>query len=284
MRIDTSCPVLRNPEKINQKISKFWDKISGAWKEVVGQHIHHGIHHDLSDFNTIAQETLIDKLAELIELQPKALVLDVGCGMGGTSIHLAEKYQASVTGISLSEAQVRIAQNAVPAPIRDQLHFKVEDAHVLRSFSDNTFDLLWSLESCEQFYDKEKFIAGAYRVLKPGGKLMIASWCSDKEFYEDKAAKNYVSLCKTFDLPYMPTVMEYKRLLSKYFEVLKAEDWSTRVSGSLEKGMLKLKGHSWFKLFRLAGILGVHFIVKLKLLRNAFASGQLRYGVFVCVK
>ena len=44
-------------------------------------------------------------------------------------------------------------------------------------FAGNSFDLAWSLESGEHMPDKKKFVSELLRVTKPGGKVVIVTWC-----------------------------------------------------------------------------------------------------------
>ncbi len=208
--IETSKPVLKDPRKIVQRIAAFWNEVSFGWQEIWGHHIHHGFYetdplnvqnkqdtqNKLNKQNNkqkicdhqLAQDILLEKLIDLLDAEPKHRILDVGCGMGKTSLYLAENLDAEVIGITLSEKQIKLANALVSsrgiALPRIQPEFLLEDAHSMAKFSDHTFDLVWSLESCEQFYDKSLFIEQASRVLKPGGQLMLATWCSDSEHFE----------------------------------------------------------------------------------------------------
>lgn len=304
--IETSIPVMKDPNKIIQRIAAFWNDVSFGWQEIWGHHIHHGFYdadtenqinnqdiqnkqnkHNICD-HQLAQDILVDKLLELLDKTPKTRILDVGCGMGKTALYLAEKLDAEVIGITLSEKQIKLANNlisnrGITLP-RIQPEFLIEDAHALHKFSDHTFDLVWSLESCEQFYDKRLFLEQANRVLKPGGQLMLATWCADAEHYEGEKAKQYLKICKVFDLPYMPTISHYSKLLKEYFRVDSVFDWSKSVAPSWKFGREKLQQYSLFKLLRLGGIKGLIFARKLKLMEQAFETGQLRYGVFVATK
>jgi tocopherol O-methyltransferase len=287
MEVTTSIPVMTNATKIIANIAKFWDKTSLGWREIWGQHIHHGYYENGEDQYSLtaaaAQENLLDKLCILLKPQAGDLLLDVGCGMGGSSIYLTKNYNAKVTGISLSITQLKIAREATKTQ-ELSVTYKYDDAHYLANFEDNTFDIVWALESCEQFYDKALFIKQAFRVLKPGGKLLLATWCADREKYSGIAAKHYVSLCKGFDLPYMPTMTYYQQLLEKHFAVTVMQDWSDNVKNSWEYGINKLKNFSFWKLFTIGGLTGVKLVSKLKLMSCAFKSGQIRYGVFIAIK
>jgi ubiquinone/menaquinone biosynthesis C-methylase UbiE len=71
-------------------------------------------------------------------------VLDVGCGIGGTSRYLAKKFgtQTEVTGITLSpQQQARATQLAKDQGVPNA-KFEVMDALEMK-FPDNSFDLVW---------------------------------------------------------------------------------------------------------------------------------------------
>jgi tocopherol O-methyltransferase len=75
--------------------------------------------------------------------------VDVGCGVGGSTRHLARKFGAKGTGITLSPVQVGIAQaRSAAAGLADAVSFQVADALAM-PFADGAFDLVWSLESGE---------------------------------------------------------------------------------------------------------------------------------------
>jgi len=101
-------------------------------------------------------------------------VLDAGCGIGGSSIFLAENIGCSVTGISLSEKQVNKAKElAIEKKVDAKAEFKVMN-YCATNFPDESFDIVWGCESICYADDKEQFIKEAYRLLKPGGRLVIA--------------------------------------------------------------------------------------------------------------
>ena len=96
-----------------------------------------------------AQVDMVDRLLDwgLGLDPPPAKVLDVGCGVGGSSRHIARRYGSEVTGITLSFLQCEHANlRSVKDGLSDQTHFLVADALNL-PFEDNSFDLVWSLES-----------------------------------------------------------------------------------------------------------------------------------------
>jgi tocopherol O-methyltransferase len=70
----------------------------------------------------------------------------------------------------------RATQRAQEAGLGTEVQFQVADALDM-PFADNSFDLVWSMESGEHMPDKEKFLQECYRVLKPGGTFLMATWC-----------------------------------------------------------------------------------------------------------
>ena len=177
MMIKTDEPILHNRTKLTSKITRFWDQLSETWETIWGVHIHHGYYeHDQNLTPQAAQEKLIENLADILKIELNDKILDIGCGMGGSSLWLAHKYNATVTGITLSPKQVAIATAKAQAKNINNVTFMIEDALSLENFADNSFDIIWSLESCEQFFDKRLFIQQAFRVLKPNGKFMLATW------------------------------------------------------------------------------------------------------------
>jgi tocopherol O-methyltransferase len=228
---------------------------------------------------------LIEKLLVLLEISPQDKILDVGCGMGGSSLYLAKKYRATVTGITLSQKQVDMATQLAKEARIDNVSFKVEDALSLESFSDNSFDIVWSLESCEQFYDKQRFIQQAFRVLKPGGRLMLATWCSGADEYAGLQAEQYRKLCAALQLPYMPTIDCYAQLLQQQgFVIGQKLDWSTHVKETWAVGLASLRSYSFLKIFRMSGWRGLLFARQGKLMQDAFNQHRVTYGVFFAGK
>lgn len=277
--------ITQDRRKVTHSIAEFWDKTSKGWQTVWGPHIHHGYFENKQETPLEAQEKLIEKLVVLLKMSPEDEILDVGCGMGGSSLYLATKYHARVTGVTLSQKQVDIAtQLAENGQIRN-VSFKVEDALSLASFPNNRFDIVWSLESCEQFYDKELFIKQAFRVLRPGCKLMLATWCSDADEYEGLQAKEYQKLCNSLQLPYMPTIDRYVEMLRRQgFTINQTWDWSANVKGTWEAGLASLRAYSLLHLFKMSGWRGLRFKEQAKLMQEAFNQHRVKYGVFLASK
>ena len=115
-------------------------------------------------------------VAKELDLKPDDIVLDAGCGVGGSAIWIAENYGSRVTGITIVEKQVALAKNyAKSRGVADLVNFENRD-FCKTSFADNSFDKIYAIEAVCHAKSKEDFLAEMHRILKPGGKLCIMDY------------------------------------------------------------------------------------------------------------
>ena len=230
---------------IQTKIKQFYDDSSLLWEEIWGEHMHHGYYGKSGNYKIERRQAQIDLIEELLNwgLAKQKLsqttnpsILDVGCGIGGSTLYLAEKFAARATGITLSPVQAsRAKERAEIANLTSKVDFQVADA-LETSFADQSFDLVWSLESGEHMPNKEKFLQECYRVLKPGGMLLMATWCHRPtnslagELTEDEI-KHLEQIYQVYCLPYVISLPEYEAIAHRCgFQHLRSDDWSTAVA------------------------------------------------------
>jgi cyclopropane-fatty-acyl-phospholipid synthase len=119
-----------------------------------------------------AQKTKLELVCTKLGLKEGERVLDVGCGWGSFGIHAATEHGAEVLGISLSEPQVRLAnERAEELGLADRVRFKVADYRELRA---EPFDAIASIGMVEHVGETqiEAYSACLARLLKPGGRLL----------------------------------------------------------------------------------------------------------------
>jgi MPBQ/MSBQ methyltransferase len=115
-----------------------------------------------------ACENLMEKLLSFIP-KKQGRILDVACGLGATTRYLLKYYRpANVTGINIGEKQLQICRKNAPG-----CTFLRMDATEL-DFRDNSFDSIICVEAAFHFDTREKFVREVYRVLKPGGYLVLS--------------------------------------------------------------------------------------------------------------
>jgi tocopherol O-methyltransferase len=220
-----------------QQIQQFYDASSGLWEDIWGEHMHHGYYGPNGTQKKDRRQAQIDLIEELLnwaEVETAENILDVGCGIGGSSLYLADKFHARATGITLSPVQAaRATERAQELNLSNRSQFLVANALEM-PFEDNTFDLVWSLESGEHMPDKTKFLQECYRVLKPGGKLIMVTWCHrpiDNSPLTDDEQKHLQEIYQVYCLPYVISLPEYTAIAHQLpLQNIRTADWSTAVA------------------------------------------------------
>ena len=113
------------------------------------------------------------ELARAAGLDATKRVLDVGCGVGGTSRCLAKEFGCHVTGIDLTDEYCRAASMlSARIGLAHLVDFRQGDATEL-PFNDQAFDVVWTEHAAMNIPDKTRLYKEMHRVLKPGGNLAI---------------------------------------------------------------------------------------------------------------
>ncbi|MBC7450973.1 MAG: class I SAM-dependent methyltransferase [Cytophagales bacterium] len=145
----------------------------------------HALHYGYWDTNTKSfREALanINKLmADTAGITEGMKVLDAGCGVGGSTMWLAAHKSASVKGITLSHKQAKRGnENIALNSLSDKAKLEVQD-FTQTSYPSASFDVVWAIESVCHADDKNAFLKEAYRLLKPGGKLILADFFIERD-------------------------------------------------------------------------------------------------------
>lgn len=245
-----------------------------------------------------AKYDFIDEMMKFGEIDLEqfrtAKVLDVGCGFGGTSRYLAKKLgpESCVTGITLSPKQVaRGTELAQEQGVANHTKFMVMDA-LKMDFPDNSFDIVWACESGEHMPDKKQYISEMFRVLKPGGKFVMACWSQrdDRDLPFDKRDKRDLQyLYEEWTHPYFICIREWKELMEGTGLVtpgtVKTANWVNETIASWRHsiwvGVFDPRGwifkpRTYMKCFRDAYCL--------ERMHRAFKRGLMEYGMWAATK
>jgi tocopherol O-methyltransferase len=224
---------------LKSQIQQFYDASSGLWEQVWGEHMHHGYYGPTGKEKKDRRQAQIDLIEEVLNwagVEHAKEILDVGCGIGGSSLYLAQKFNARAVGITLSPVQAsRATERAQEAGLATDVQFQVADALDM-PFADDTFDFVWSMESGEHMPDKEKFLQECYRVLKPGGTFLMATWChrpitpATGELTADEK-QHLADIYQVYCLPYVISLPEYEAIAHNLpFQNICTADWSDAVA------------------------------------------------------
>jgi cyclopropane fatty-acyl-phospholipid synthase-like methyltransferase len=121
----------------------------------------------------------LDELIRKTEIDEDSYVLDIGSGVGGPAIYIAQQTGCRIMGIEISDVGVERAKKfAADSGLSDRAAFHLGDAMEM-PFPDNTFDVVISLNVINVFKDKEELFRKVLRVLKPNGKFAFLSGAID---------------------------------------------------------------------------------------------------------
>jgi tocopherol O-methyltransferase len=264
------------------KVRKHYDNISWLYKFFWGSHIHHG-YWEKDESPQEAQENLIKKLVKEAGLKGKETVLDVGCGLGGSSRWLARNLECLVTGITLSPKQIKIATELTKKEnLNSQVQFQLMDAHHL-SFPAESYDVVWVVECSEHLLDKNKFIQEVSRILRPGGKLALCGWMDSSESREQK---NLVKeICERMILPSIGRMEDYSGWMKEAgLEVIMTQDLTSQVSRTWD--ICTEISRSW-KVKTLLNFLDQdarRFVESFPMMKEAYQTHSMSYGLFIAIK
>ena len=223
----------------------------------------------------------------LDKLPKGSRILDVGCGIGGSSRILAKYYGFNVTGITISPAQVKRARELTPSELN--CNFLVMDALNLK-FDDGSFDAVWSVEAGAHMNDKNKFADEMLRTLRPGGYLAIADWNSRdlraypptffeklvlKQLLEQWVHPNFISI-NEFSNILRVNKNSAGRIISENWNFYTNPSWYDSIIEGIRRPFVILS------LGPLAIVKSIREIPTILLMNWSFKKGLMEFGVYKC--
>jgi 27-O-demethylrifamycin SV methyltransferase len=176
-----------------------YDRVTEAWRLIFGDELHYGVfdrpEEDLATATARLTSLMIDTAANV---GPGAAVLDVGSGTGVIACRLGSEHGAQVLGITTSSVGVATGRrNAERLGLDELVRFEQRDG-TANGLPDESFDVVWVLESSHLMRQREQLIAECARVLRPGGRICLCDLMlrRDLEFAEVRSLRKELALLR----------------------------------------------------------------------------------------
>jgi tocopherol O-methyltransferase len=256
-------------------IREHYDSLAFIYRTFWGDHIHHGLFLD-GDGPARAQIRLIEHCVGLLGAVGRD-VLDVGCGHGGTAVHLAEVCGCRVLGITISEKQAHIARgNVARAGVGGQVSIVAADAETF-TYPAEQFDLVWTMESSEHFADKRGYFQNVGQTLRAGGQLLLSAWTGSMTSPRIRA------VATRFLCPELWTCEQYESAIAAAgLRVRACEDLSARVARTWE--VCSHRARVSAVAVKLLPASAREFVAGIDVILKAYRSGELTYTVIAAQK
>lgn len=177
------------------------------------------LHYGYWDKNTKSHhQALINKnqiLYDLAGIKETDYVLDAGCGIGGSSIWMAKNHGNQMSAITISKQQtIHAARHAKRQGVADKTDFQVSD-FCNTPFANESFDVIWGLESICHALNKNDFLKEAFRLLRPGGRIVVCDGFIQRREFNDDEWKDIVTCLNGWAVPNLCERNEFTQLLEQ---------------------------------------------------------------------
>ncbi len=183
--------------------------------------------HDQDHYGALAAN---DALAKAARIGAGSRVADFCAGLGGPARYLAFRYGANVTGIELTPARVAGATELTElVGLSDRV--RVLEGNVMDvPLADESVDAVVSQEALLHVPDKRRALAEAFRILRPGGRLVFTDWTPDAPL----SAADADLLWRGMAAQSLQSVANYRALLEGAgFHVIAVDDLTRTWGGIL---------------------------------------------------
>jgi cyclopropane-fatty-acyl-phospholipid synthase len=165
---------LNTPQRSRHNVSRHYDLDYDLYRQFLDADLHYSCAYfrDPGMDLEAAQQAKCAHIAAKLDLKPGARVLDIGCGWGSLAMYLAERFEAQVVGITLSEEQLRVArERARSRGLEGRVEFRLEDYRQ----TDGKFDAIASVGMFEHVGRPQyrNFFQRVHELLEPTGVALL---------------------------------------------------------------------------------------------------------------
>ena len=264
-------------------VATHYDDLDLFYRTIWGTHVHHGYWRTGKESTEEAVENLIHLVADRAGIKSGTCVCDIGCGYGGSAKIFAADYGARVVGITVSKKQHEFAQ-LFHAGLAD-VDFMHCDG-LATGLPAGSFDTVVSVESSEHMQNKPAFFAEVSRLLRPGGRFVVAAWLAREQPGAVETKYLLEPICAEGRLPSMASAREYEQMLGAAgFQDLRFEDLTRSVKKTWRicalRCVTRISSHQFLRQRFFDSTFPNRVFAKTVLrIWLAYTMGSMRYGLF----
>jgi len=206
-------------------VTNYYTYITDPYYKTWGEHFHLALFKN----NTETFKTAIAKTNKMYlndsKLKKGDEAVDLGCGVGAMACYVAKSSGAHVTGVNITDYQIKKARELAKKKKVKNVDFKTMD--IMNLNESNAYDAVFMIEVGCHLPNKLKALKKVYKALKPGARLIMPDWLQKEKL--NMLEKNLLiePFNDYWNFPYLETFNGMKKLFKKAgFKVIKAQDVS----------------------------------------------------------
>jgi tocopherol O-methyltransferase len=261
-------------------IADHYNELDSFYRELWGEHLHHGFWIGGRDSSEIAVRRLVDIVVQEAQIKPGDEVIDIGCGYGAPARQLADEHGAKVTAITVSPVQLAYAQNLGSGP---NPRYLLAD-WLSADLPPRNYRAAIAIESTEHM-PRAEFFRRAFQILPVGGRLVVCAWLTRAQASSIEIRLLLQPICDEGRIPQLPTLAELVEAgEASGFALIDARDCTQAVSRTwgiiLQRLIRHLLTDARYRVF-LVDRQRRNRIFALTVLRIwlAYKMGAMRYGI-----
>jgi tocopherol O-methyltransferase len=242
-----------------------------------GRHIHHGLWNG-AESPADAQANLMEAVVREARLRGGERVLDIGCGIGTSAVHLAKAFSCRVTGVTISRVQQQWATfGAFVNGVGRRTCFLAADVETIE-LQPGSFDLVWVIECGEYLFDKPGFVRRLADWLRPGGRAVVCAWETGDGPLSEESERTVYQVCAGFGYPSLCSGEEYRKwFIEAGLQIDRRSDWTPQVSPTWEISWHNSQKSPVQWLARLTGRKSLPYWDHYLAILTAYRTGAMKY-------
>ncbi|MFW9994850.1 MAG: SAM-dependent methyltransferase [Candidatus Odinarchaeota archaeon] len=165
---------MKNQQISQDAVRNYFDKTGLIYRSWSKDHLHMGLWDKNTKTHNEALENMVNFVSRLLKIEKGDRVLDAGCGIGGSTRYIASKFGVETVGINISRVQLHKAVRLSKNVKNSSLISYYDQDFTKTAFASGSFTKILAIESVCHAQDKSQFIEEAFRLLKKGGRLVVA--------------------------------------------------------------------------------------------------------------